>query len=128
MNELIEKLQRVECRISRDRGPFTLFALFRTESAPGLWDLVIAAPWADERDWEARRYVRTELHRDLTPRERLEIDRVMVVPSDFADIAKLSREHPVEHGRALVLDREFGLQTVEKGYLITCRPPVAKAA
>jgi hypothetical protein len=128
MNELIAKLQKVERRLTAERGAFALFALFRTESAPSRWDLVISAPWADGTEWKARRYVLAELQKELTLAERMKVDRIMVIPSDFKDLEELYEEQRVEHGKVIIHDREFGLQMVEEGYVITCRPPVAKAA
>ena len=128
MKELVGKLQKVECRISRERGPFVLFALFQLPDSGNYWDLLIAAPWAHESDLETIRYMVEELRKDLTFEERRTIERIMIIPSDFEDLEELYQEHPVEHGKVIVRNREFGLQTVVKGYVITCRPPVAKAA
>ena len=47
---------------------------------------------------------------------------------DAEELEELAEEHPVEHGKVIVRNREFGLQMVQKGYIITCRPPLPKAA
>ena len=129
MRDLIEKFQRMEMRISRERGPFTLFALFLPEDAANLWDLVVSAPWADgDNESEARWYLVRELQKELTTQEILRLSRTVFIPSTFEGLEELYEEHPVEHGKVIVRNREFGLQFVEKGYIITCRPPAAKAA
>lgn len=128
MKELVEKMQRVERRISQERGPFVLFALFLLPESLNMWDVVVSAPWADERDWEASEYVLREMQKELTLKDFFNISRVMVIPSDFEDLEELHEEHPVEHGKVIVRNREFGMQIIQKGYIITCRPPVAKAA
>lgn len=129
MRDLIEKFQRMEMRVSRERGPFTLFALFLPEDAANLWDLVVSAPWADgDNEIEARRYLVRELQKELTTQEILRLSRTVFIPSTFEGLEELYVEHPVEHGKVIVRNREFGLQFVEKGYIITCRPPAAKAA
>ena len=128
MRDLIEKFQRMEMRISRERGPFNLFALFLPEDAANLWDLVVSAPWADGNEIEARRYLVGELQKELTTREILRLSRTVFIPTTFDGLEELYEEHPVEHGKVIVRNREFGLQFVEKGYIITCRPPAAKAA
>jgi hypothetical protein len=126
--ELLEKFQKMEMRISRERGPFNLFALFLPEDAANLWDLVISAPWADDNESEALRYMVRELQKDLTTQEILRLSRTVFIPTWFDELEELYEEHPVEHGKVILRNREFGLQFVEKGYIITCRPPTAKAA
>ena len=91
-------------------------------------DLMISAPWADDNETEALRYMVRQLQRDLTTQEILRLSRTVFIPTGFEGLEELYEEHPVEHGKAIVRNREFGLQFVEKGYIITCRPPTAKAA
>lgn len=115
--------------MSHERGPFVLFALFLREDAGIDWDLVISAPWADEMlEIDVYRYLDRELKKDLAPKELYRISRHVVIPSNFDDLEELAEEHPVEHGKVIVRNREFGLQFIRKGYIITCRPPVANAA
>ena len=42
-----EKLQKFMKQIEARKGRFTLFGLFLREDSPGLWDLVLAAPWLE---------------------------------------------------------------------------------
>ncbi|HEX8691801.1 MAG TPA: hypothetical protein VF746_05250 [Longimicrobium sp.] len=128
MKQIVEKMQKIELRMSEKHGPFTLFALFLREDAGISWDVVFSAPWADSDEWEASKQLLEEIGKEITPEERRYIYRTMVIPTDFEDLEELYEEHPVEHGKVIVRNREFGLQFIEKGYIITCRPPVAKAA
>ena len=129
MKDLAEKLSAVERRISDARGEFTLFGLFQVEAAPNFWHLVVAASWADaETTLPVLKYMDRELKKDLTIDELVKISRIVILPADFEELEELAEEHPVEHGKVIVRNREFGLQTIEKAYLITCRPPVVKAA
>src|SRR5882672_11618408 len=41
----IEKLQKLMKHVEARRGRFTFFAVFMREESPGLWDLVVSAPW-----------------------------------------------------------------------------------
>lgn len=127
IRDMLPKLQAVEARIAAERGPFVLFALFRLEIDPLEWDLVISAPWARE-DVKTMKYVDAELKKDLTGRDLLKFRRYVVIPPDAEELEELAEEHPVEHGKVIVRNREFGLQMVQKGYIITCRPPLPKAA
>lgn len=125
--ELLGKLRRVEERVSAERGPFNLFALFQRENAPLGWDLVVSAPWLRLYDPSLDAFV-SELRQDLRDDDMMMLSRIAVIPPDFEGLGELAEEHPVEHGNVLIRNREFGLQMVEKGYLITARPPLAKAA
>lgn len=127
IRELVEKLQRAEKRLSAARGPFVLFALFLREDELKLWDLVLSAEWLKD-DLEHLRWLHKELQKELTPEDFSSLAQYVVIPTDFEDLEELYEEHPVEHGKVIVRNREFGLQFIQKGYIITCRPPVAKAA
>jgi hypothetical protein len=41
------KLQKFMKQVEARKGRFTLFGLFLREDSPGLWDLVLAAPWLE---------------------------------------------------------------------------------
>jgi len=43
----IEKLQKLMKHVEARRGRFTFFAVFMREESPGLWDLVVSAPWLE---------------------------------------------------------------------------------
>ena len=43
----IERLQKFMKRIEARKGPFSLFGILKREESPGLWDLVVAAPWLE---------------------------------------------------------------------------------
>jgi hypothetical protein len=46
-------LGEVVAKVEAEKGPFTLFALFRTRMWPETWDMIMAAPWVVEgRDAE----------------------------------------------------------------------------
>ena len=58
MSEWVEQVAKVENALSREQGEFDLFALFLREDAPGKWDLLIAAPWAEKDKASALKSVR----------------------------------------------------------------------
>ena len=53
MNIDLEKLRKFMEDIASKRGPFTLFALLLRDDAPGVWDLVVSAPWLKGGDQKA---------------------------------------------------------------------------
>jgi len=48
-----EKLQKFMKQVEARKGRFTLFGLFLREDSPGLWDLVLAAPWLENEKLKA---------------------------------------------------------------------------
>lgn len=48
-SEFPTKLGRLEAKVSAQKGPFALFALFMREDVPDRWDLVISAPWISDK-------------------------------------------------------------------------------
>ena len=56
-----EKLRSLMERVEARRGRFTLFGVFLREDSPGLWDLVIAAPWLQSDEPKALREFAKEL-------------------------------------------------------------------
>lgn len=43
--QFLKMLRDFEQKLAKERGPFTLFALVERPEFPGMWDLVVAAPW-----------------------------------------------------------------------------------
>ena len=44
-----DKLRKAMREIAATKGDFTFFGLFLRADAPGTWDLVVSAPWLEER-------------------------------------------------------------------------------
>jgi hypothetical protein len=78
MRELLRKLGQVSQEIASERGALTLFGLFEQEESLSKWDVVFSAPWVDQDEVEALRYVARKVQATLTPRELLDVS--MVVP------------------------------------------------
>ena len=55
MNIDIEKFRKFMEEAASERGAFTAFALFLREDAPGVWDLVVSAPWLKDCDQKRSR-------------------------------------------------------------------------
>lgn len=129
MKDIVEKLRRVEMRIARERGPVNLFAWFLRDGAPDRWDLMVAAPWATRQErGDAMEYIVEQLKKELADRDMVYISQIAVIPNDFEDLEELYEEHPVEHGKVIMRNFDFGLQSVRKAYIITCRAPMKQAA
>ena len=120
MTELTTNVAELEQTISREKGSFNLFALFEREDIANRWDLVFAAPWAEDKG-ETLRYFFVELKEHLKPQQLVELSRiVMLDPNDDA-VKAFNTAFNVEHGRLEVRDTElFGLP-VKHGVIITSK-------
>ena len=120
MTQLTTNVAELEETISRERGPFNLFALFEREDVANRWDLVFAAPWAEDKG-ETLRYFAVELKGRLQPQQLLEISRIVVLdPTDDA-VRAINREYDVEHGRLEVRDADLLGLPVKHGVIITSK-------
>jgi hypothetical protein len=111
------KLHRVLKSIEAKHGPFVLAGLFMREDSPGLWDLVVSAPWLQRWDLVAlRRFVRL-LSEALGQQEILSLSRIVTFNRNDPALKRILQEigtttEPVEKfGRNL-----FGL-SVEHAYV-----------
>ena len=130
IRELVERLRKAEGRIAAELGPFVFFELLhRVGSLWNSWDVTFSAPWADDIPrMEAYAIIDRELKKHIPLSDFRYFRTYVVVPTDWEELEELFEEHPVEHGRVIVRNREFGDEVIRKGYLITCQPPVRQAA
>jgi hypothetical protein len=120
MTELATNVAELEETISRKKGSFNLFALFEREELPNRWDLVVAAPWADDLG-ETLRYFAGELNARLEPRQMLEIARIVVLDPNGEAVQAINRAYDVEHGRLEIHNADrFGLP-VRQGLIFTSK-------
>lgn len=127
MSDLIEKLRPVECEIAAESGEFALFALFHIEgSLHDNWDLILAAPWLDEKTKEkALGRILQLLRTRLSIRDFLRVDRVMILPVVHPDVGALMRRYPAEDRVVEICHRELLGQYIDEGYIMTSRPALA---
>lgn len=138
---IVERMQALERHLSEKHGPFYLFALFlriegpyEDEESPSYrWTLFACADWLPATDrtreyYDSIRLLEDEMLDFLGYQDFFVARQAEIVSPDSDEMIELAEEHPVEHGKVIVHHREFGKHTIQKGYIITCRPPVAKAA
>jgi hypothetical protein len=120
MNDLTEKLLRLETEIAAQKGPLNLFALLEREDLANRWDLVVSAPWA-KGDESTLRYLAEAVGRYLTPEEVTHLSRIVVLEANENPVRALNDTYQVEHGRVdLVEPERFGLP-MKHGFIITSR-------
>jgi len=119
-----EKLQQLMKRLEARKGPFTLFGVFMREDSPGLWDLVVAAPWLEAGKLQAFRELVEEMQ-DIFGDEVLLFSRIVTLNRDDEALGDILNEvgslrKPLEkQGRDL-----FGLP-VEHAVILRARLPKA---
>lgn len=91
MRVIAEKMITVEQELASEYGDFTLFALFLRENSPGLWDVIVSAPWLDENKKEGMDKVVAKINAHLTKEELLRLTRIVIVEHDHPDL------HELEH-------------------------------
>ena len=119
MKDIVEKLAAVEKRVSEEKGPFSLYALFLREDAPDKWDLVVSAPWFHSGDKKTLDYLTGQIQSSLKPHELIMLSRVVVVePTDRA-VSAIHRAVNIEHGDVEVKDSSFFGLPIKHAYIIT---------
>ena len=127
MKETIEKLVDIEKAVAVDRGPFDLFALFSSEDEEeDRWDLVVSATWIGYESLSAIEYLIRQLHSRLTPDEFSRISKI--APLDIFDlrVSEIQNALTTEHKPRELAGYRFNGTSVEKIYVITCKPQFDK--
>lgn len=76
----LSKFQQVYEKIRAEKGEFDFFALFLRAEAPGVWDLIMSAPWIGSNKSDALREFVEKAKPILGDAELLKLSRV--VPLD----------------------------------------------
>jgi hypothetical protein len=75
----IQKYEKIKDRIQKEKGGLDFFGLILREDAPGVWDLVVSAPWAEADEWSALKYLTDLVRTELEPQEIVQISRVVIL-------------------------------------------------
>jgi hypothetical protein len=116
-----EKLQKVEEKLSKEKGEFELFALFLREDAPNKWDLLISSDWARENKKEAINFILKEIRKELSDQELLMLSRIIILDKDNPALQAIHSAMHVEHGLAEISDSSFFGLEIKHAYLITSK-------
>jgi predicted sugar kinase len=121
MSQVVDALEEIERELSREKGPFTLFAVFEREDIPSRWDLVVAAPWVEQDNEQALRVLADEMKKRLPTNQLERVSRIVLLDPGDASVRAITSEHPVEHGRVEIDEGFVYGFPVERGYVITAR-------
>lgn len=98
MKNIVEKLIRIEIEADKERGPFDLFALFRSENSFNDWDLVISSKWIEKDEVAAIQYIAKKIQRDFSKDELLQLSRVKTMDRNNPDLNPIFSTIKTEHG------------------------------
>lgn len=125
--QLTKKFTRLESQIAKERGDFTLFALFMREDVPDRWDLIISAPWVGEDKRGAVDYLIDQIKSKLGKEDLIWLSRIVPVDPEDVEVQDLNRTIQVEHGNVEVRDSNFFGQAIKRAHIITSKLPPAPA-
>ena len=121
-----EKLRKFMKQVEARKGRFTLFGVFLREDSPGLWDLVLAAPWLENGKLEALGEFAEQMSKTLGTDEVMSFSRIVTLNHDDPALRAIlseigSLEKPLEkQGHDL-----FGLPIEHAVILRAMRPKAA---
>lgn len=132
MKTIVEKLAALERRLSEEKGPFRLFALFLRENSHNRWDLVVAAPWLDSRKRADLDFIAGLVSSELEGKEVVNLSRVVILDNDNEEIDRVAQvageiaNRVYLEGKVVELTNcvFFGLE-IRHAYLIATRPDIA---
>jgi len=125
MREIVDKLQKLELEIAREKGPLRLFALFQRQGGFGLWDVVVSAPWADKNEAAAIKYVAKKMRKALRPKDMERISCIAIVVRKNPGLDELQRRVQVKHGLVEIQNVSFFEKSIEHAYIITSQKRAA---
>lgn len=101
--DLVEKLKPAIQEIVAEKGAVSLVALFLREDAPGVWDLVIAAPWArdDARYRDNLNDVISVIKKHLRTDEFLNLSRIILTDPANEYVKSINSRYHVGAGQSL---------------------------
>lgn len=85
-----QHMQQVRDRIVRERG-LSLLALFERDQWRGAWDLIVAGGGLSDERLDDFIYVDSVLKEFLTRDERVQIEKIVLLPEDYEPVVKLIR-------------------------------------
>jgi hypothetical protein len=125
MKELLDSFIQLEKRLSQQKGDFRLFALFLREDAQDKWDLVVAAPWADDDIREALSYIAKEVQDVLSPDDLTKVSRIVIIDESNPALQAINNAIGVEHGLTEVKESFFFGLLIKHAYVITSKKLLA---
>jgi hypothetical protein len=124
VQKLLARYREIEADVVREKGEFSLFALFLPEDAYGKWDLIVAAPWIGDWNMKSLEYISGKVTTLLNLEELLALSKIVIVPFDAEDVRDLIEAYPVGPNQKPVELRDwiFSGVPIARAYILTARP------
>lgn len=118
-----DKFAQIRSEIIADRGELTLFALFLREGVEDRWDLLVAAPWLDDDEAAALRYLSRKLNTKLSDREMIELSRIVLIEQGDPGLRTLLRDTVVEDGKVREIENsKFAGLSLSRAIIFEANP------
>lgn len=121
MRQLVEKIRTLEAELSKEKGPFLLFALLLREDALDVWDILVSAPWIDVDRGTGLRLIVDRLGRVASTDEMARVSKVVIVDRFNPALKSLQAAFDVESAVVEVSNSEFFGFKVSRAFIITSR-------
>ena len=123
MKNIVKKLAKLEEEIAQEKSEkFLLFALFLREDAPGVWDLLVSAHWAEKDEYGAIKYLADKIKEHLKPEEILKLSRIVVIQRQNRYMHELKeaiqKAIRVQHGTVEIKNSNFFGLDIKHAYVI----------
>lgn len=123
----IQKFVSIKKDLAARHGAFTLFALFLREDAPGKWDVLVAAPWAEADKPKTLKAVAAAITASLGPAELLALSRVIVLDHDQPVLHAIWSAMKIRDSIAQLSDCNLGGLQVKQAFILESDPTAATA-
>ncbi|HEY3329530.1 MAG TPA: hypothetical protein VGK19_05875 [Capsulimonadaceae bacterium] len=124
---VIDKLESIRALYESSHGPFYLFAYVKPAESP-LWDVLIAAPWLDDKLNGNYRNVVKSVQNTLTTDELLGIGGVVHVRSDSLVVDDIAMRFATSKGPVELRNDQIGRIALDRGYVLESLSGVASKA
>jgi len=121
MKEFLDKFVELERKIAKQKGNFTLFALFLRDNALNKWDLLVAAPWIEADRKTALTYLSKQIQPSMTAEELLQISRIVLIDETNPTLDMIRNTLQPKQGVVEITDSDlFGLQ-IKRAFIISAQ-------
>lgn len=119
MKDLVNKIISLEREMSKEKGSFSLFALFLREDTVGKWDILVSAHWLELDKKRNMEYITKKLYSYLNQDELLLISRIVLLEKNNPILNAIHKAIHVEHSSMEVHDSVFLSIRIKHAYVIT---------
>jgi predicted sugar kinase len=108
----------VERELSKEKGPFKLFALIELEEVPGRWDVVMSSKELPDRDMETLRFVVNKIYAIVSKKEIVKISRVILLNVNEPFVTALEKFLSLTHNPKEIFGCEIDELKIKHAHII----------